>query len=135
MTHAPADAPARVLIVDDQEDFRFLLSMTLGREGSGTEIIGEAVDGRSGIDEVARLEPDVVILDYRMPGMSGIEAATIMLEANPDLPIVLCTAYLSPELSKVAKTLGIRATLGKTQLTDLPELVREVVANNHAGLA
>lgn len=130
MSPAPAletSAPARVLLIDDQEDFRFLLSLTFGREGSGTEVIGEASDGPSGIDEVARLQPDVVILDYRMPGMNGIEAATLMLDANPDLRVVLCTAYPSPELEEVALTLGIRATISKTRLGDLPNLVRRVL--------
>ncbi|MFN8190093.1 MAG: response regulator transcription factor [Nocardioidaceae bacterium] len=65
--------PIRVLLVDDQALFRAGVSVILGAQ-EGIEVVGEAADGREAIERVDDLEPDVVLMDIRMPEMDGVEA-------------------------------------------------------------
>ena len=124
-THHPT-----VLIVDDEVDMRLLVRTILESAGLGVEVVGEAADG---LDALAVFEtlsppeiPDVVILDNRMPGRSGIEVAGEMLREEPRQNIVLFSAFLTPELEAQADELGIRACVGKNDFDRLPELVREL---------
>ena len=119
-----------VLIVDDEVDMRLLVRTILESAGLGVEVVGEAADG---LDALAVFEtlsppeiPDVVILDNRMPGRSGIEVAGEMLREEPRQNIVLFSAFLTPELEAQAGELGIRACVGKNDFDRLPELVREL---------
>ena len=80
MTDPPAPA-IRVLLVDDQQLVRTGFRMILADEPD-IEVVGEAPDGRAALDEAARLRPDVVVMDVRMPTMDGVEA-TRRLTAAP----------------------------------------------------
>ncbi len=83
--------PIRVLVVDDQELFRRGLTMVLSAE-PGLELIGEAADGESAVDLVLRYAPDVVLLDVRMPKLSGIDTCVAMKAAAPTTRIIMLTA-------------------------------------------
>ncbi|WP_307816478.1 response regulator transcription factor [Nocardioides limicola] len=85
----PAE-PIRVVVVDDHELFRRGLTMLLGVE-AGIEVVGEAGDGDEGIEVAARVAPDVVLLDVRMPRRSGLEACQAIKEAAPSAKIVMLT--------------------------------------------
>jgi DNA-binding NarL/FixJ family response regulator len=78
----------RLLIVDDQELVRTGLTMILGAQDD-IEVVGECADGTAAIAEAARLQPDVVLMDVRMPGVDGIEATRAILAAAPEGPRVL----------------------------------------------
>jgi DNA-binding NarL/FixJ family response regulator len=80
----------RLLIADDHVLFRQSLRSLL--ETHEVEVVGEAKDGREAIDLVARLDPDLVLLDLDMPGMTGIEAIPQILAARPNVKIVVLTA-------------------------------------------
>ena len=88
------DAPIRVLIADDQPLLRAGFRMILGGE-SGIEVVGEAGDGQAAVEAVNRLQPDVVLMDIRMPAMDGIEATRrITAEAGEGAPrIVILTTF------------------------------------------
>lgn len=73
----------RVLLVDDQELVRAGFRMILADE-EGIEVVGEAPNGREGVEAARRLGPDVVIMDVRMPVMDGVEATRLLAEANPE---------------------------------------------------
>jgi DNA-binding NarL/FixJ family response regulator len=82
--------PIRVIIVDDQELFRRGLTMLMDVE-PGLDVVGEAGDGQTGIELASRVAPDVVLLDVRMPKISGIEACVAIKEAVPAAKILMLT--------------------------------------------
>ncbi|HUR48419.1 MAG TPA: response regulator [Acidimicrobiales bacterium] len=83
----------RVLLVDDQELVRTGFRMILGAV-DGLSIVGEAANGLEAIDEAARLDPDVVLMDIRMPEMNGIEATRQITAAGSDRPkVVILTTF------------------------------------------
>ena len=86
---APAE-PVRVLVVDDHALFRRGLGLVLEAE-DGIEVVGEAGDGVAGLARAAELAPDVVLMDVRMPAMSGIDAARHMAEQVPATRVVMLT--------------------------------------------
>jgi DNA-binding NarL/FixJ family response regulator len=80
----------RVLVVDDQELFRRGLTMLLGVE-SDIEVVGEAADGISAAALAASTQPDVVLMDVRMPRQTGIEACAALKDAAPQARIIMLT--------------------------------------------
>jgi DNA-binding NarL/FixJ family response regulator len=88
--------PIRILLVDDDPQFRQLVKLVL-RKVDGVEIVSEAPDGRTGVDQTAELEPDVVLLDLMMPGMDGFEALPLILQAHPQASVIVLTALDADE--------------------------------------
>ncbi|MET8664918.1 response regulator [Streptomyces tendae] len=85
----PTDGPIRLLVVDDQYLVRSGLA-TLLRAAPGMEVVGEAADGSEAVELAARVRPDVVLMDIRMPGLTGIQATErILAEAVDPAPRVL----------------------------------------------
>ncbi|WP_135549896.1 response regulator [Paenibacillus cymbidii] len=82
----------RVLLVDDEEDALDLLEILLGQLG-GIEVVGRYVNPLQAIDALSRSSVDAVFLDNQMPGMKGMEAARIIRQSLPKIPIVFTTAY------------------------------------------
>jgi DNA-binding NarL/FixJ family response regulator len=88
--------PTRVLIVDDDPLVRSALSLMLGGQGD-VEVVGEAVDGRDGLERARALAPDVILMDIRMPGLNGLDA-TRELHARPDPPrVIVLTTFDADE--------------------------------------
>src|SRR5687767_13906478 len=98
-----------VLVADDEEDMRMLVRVILAK--ANVEVVAEAIDGQEALDAVSRLDPPPVptalILDNRMPGMSGLDVAALVLERTPEQPIVLFSAFLTEEIEERAKAIGI----------------------------
>ena len=78
----------RVLLVDDQQLVRTGFRMILADE-EGIEVVGEAANGREAVDTAARLRPELVVMDIRMPVMDGVEATRLISASGPDAPRVL----------------------------------------------
>lgn len=81
------------------------------------EVCGEAADGTDAIEQAQRLKPDLVMLDLAMPGLNGIETASILRERLPDVPIILLTIHETSRATTVgssaAMALGVTATISK----------------------
>jgi DNA-binding NarL/FixJ family response regulator len=82
----------RVLVVDDQALVRAGVAMLL-RTAGGFEIVGEASDGHEAVSAAARLHPDVVLMDIRMPRVDGIEATRRILESRPAAKVLVLTTF------------------------------------------
>jgi CheY-like chemotaxis protein len=113
------------LIVDDEPDMRLLITMSLTLDGA-CEVTAEAEDGEQALAAWAKDRPDVVVLDMRMPGMSGLDVARQILALDPQQPIVICSAYLDQADRDEANRLGVLACVDKTDMTRLAEVVVSV---------
>lgn len=105
----------RILVADDSEVVRRGISRLLS-EHQDWEVCGEAVDGVETVAKAQQLAPDVVILDFAMPVMNGIDAAREILKTHPKTEIVLCSMYLDSQLAAVASNVGIRSLLSKSNV-------------------
>jgi DNA-binding NarL/FixJ family response regulator len=89
---AAAEHEITCLIVDDHEVVREGLRLSLSR-APNIRVIGEAADGKSAVALAERRRPDIVIMDVRMPEMDGLEATKLLAERNPNIPVLIFTAY------------------------------------------
>ena len=89
------ERPVRVVLVDDHHFFRLGLRQLLA--DAGLEVVGEGSDGTEAAALVARLRPDVVLMDLRMPGLSGAEATKAVLERTPGVAVLALTGSLDDE--------------------------------------
>jgi DNA-binding NarL/FixJ family response regulator len=89
-------ADVRVLIVDDQDFFRGVLCEMVTAT-SGFAVIGEAACGEDALDATAALSPDLVLMDVRMPGLGGVDAARALMARCPDVLVLLISAQELPE--------------------------------------
>jgi DNA-binding NarL/FixJ family response regulator len=117
----------RFLIVDDNELVRRSLRAVL-RTRPGWEVCGEAPDGATAVEMVRNLQPDLVMLDFQMPGMNGIETARRMLEIAPTAPIVLFTQHAGADLEKHALEAGIRSVVSKTNPSSMMGIIEALLS-------
>ena len=118
----------RALIVDDDSDMRFLVRMTIEVANQGLEVVGEAASGADAIVAVEQERPGVVVLDNRMPGMTGIETARRILADNPEQSIILFSAYLDAQTIAEAEAVGVHSCMDKTDVDRLPEALWQLAA-------
>lgn len=119
---------ARFLIVDDSEPVRQGLRTVL-RANPEWEICGEASDGLTAVEKFRDLRPHVVILDFKMPGINGLETARRMLEIAPAVPIVMLTQHESASLEEHAQKVGIRSVVSKTDVFSLVDIIEELLGH------
>ncbi|HXN97797.1 MAG TPA: response regulator transcription factor [Candidatus Acidoferrales bacterium] len=103
----------RFLIVDDSDLVRQSLRTVL-QANPEWEVSGEASNGADALERFKDSRPNIVIVDFQMPGINGIETARRMMEIAPAVPIVLFTQHASLELEKLALEAGIRKVVSKT---------------------
>ncbi|MGY1594543.1 response regulator [Geodermatophilus sp. SYSU D00708] len=118
----------RVVLVDDQAMVRTGLRMVLAAEPD-IEVVGEAADGAAGVQVVTDARPDVVLLDVRMPGMDGLEAARRIVAADLPTRVVVLTTFDEDEYVAAALRAGVSGFLLKVAPPeDLVAAVRTVAA-------
>jgi len=116
----------RTLIVDDDEDMRVLLRSTIDEANRGLRVVGEASSGEEALTIRPKLDVDAIVLDHRMPGLSGIETAKALLSKEPGLPIVLYTAFIDEDVAEEAQRLGIRRCVIKGDMRGLIRALRDL---------
>jgi len=95
----------QTLIVDDDSNFRKLVRTYLSAN-SNIDVIGEACDGMEAIEKANELQPDLILLDIRMPKMNGIEVTQQIKKSMPWIKIIILTFYDLEEYRKAVKTSG-----------------------------
>ena len=100
----------RVLIVDDDESIRALLRLTLPIEDYE---VAEAVDGEQGLRMVAEADPDLVLLDWKMPGTHGSLVLDAVKARRPRLPVIVLTSEIQEHHRRLAESLRVDAFLNK----------------------
>ncbi|HEX8237554.1 MAG TPA: response regulator transcription factor [Abditibacteriaceae bacterium] len=118
----------RILIADDSSLFLFSLLRFLAMERH-LEVVGSAASGDEALEQVEVLNPDLVLMDLEMPGMSGI-AATQRLKAQPRAPrVIVLTFHDSPEYRLLCTTMGADGFVSKLECdTELMPLIDELFA-------
>jgi DNA-binding NarL/FixJ family response regulator len=131
VTYSPAKLRNRILVIDDGDSVRDVIGLFL--EHAGFEVCGEAADGVEAIEQAKKLKPDLIVLDLVMPRMNGAEAASVLSQAMPDVPIVLLTLYQGILGSTLAAAVGVKAILDKTEgLDKLVACVRSLLPFNNS---
>jgi DNA-binding NarL/FixJ family response regulator len=121
----------RALIVDDHPVTREGLRTALELSEEAVVVVGEAASGEEAIDQVRQLEPDVVFMDVRMPGMDGIEATRRIREAAPDTKVILITIDESRGAISEAIQAGVSGYLLKDASADaLVDAAKNAVEGN-----
>jgi DNA-binding NarL/FixJ family response regulator len=149
----------KVLLADDQLLFVSSLKTVLETEADDIKVVGIAHNGREAVDMVERLQPDVILMDVRMPEMDGVEAVRAIKENRPDSPIIMlttfdddqyvykaikygATGYLLKNISPVELITSIRACKEgavlldpsvASKLADRAQTVMQVSAENKGG--
>jgi RNA polymerase sigma factor (sigma-70 family) len=90
------DRPVTVLLVDDDDLMRAGLRSVLSSDET-IEVVGEAGDGRTALEEIRKLRPDLVLMDIRMPDLDGISATREVLESQPNVKVVVLTTFEEDE--------------------------------------
>jgi DNA-binding NarL/FixJ family response regulator len=107
----------RIFIADDHESvLRRVRAMLEGHPG--WEICGDAVDGRQAVEKVKATRPDVVVLDFAMPGMDGLKTAAAIKQLMPGVPIVMFSMY-AKQLREEVQKYGISLLIDKARSADL----------------
>jgi DNA-binding NarL/FixJ family response regulator len=113
-------APIRLLLVEDNQVFREALELLLGLQGD-IEVVASVAEGSSAADAVRAHRPDVVLMDYRLPGIDGVQATKAVRDADPDVAVVCLTASANLREVDALFEAGAVACLSKDQ--ELDEIV------------
>jgi DNA-binding NarL/FixJ family response regulator len=124
----------RFLIVDDSELVRQGLRTVL-QANPDWEIAGEAADGMTAVEMFKNLRPNVVIVDFQMPGINGLETARRMQEIAPAVPVVMFTQHASADLEKHARDVGIRSVVSKTDAFPMVGIIEALLGSNGGSAA
>jgi DNA-binding NarL/FixJ family response regulator len=121
----------RVILVEDNRLFRETMEMLLGVR-DGIEVVGSVDGGAEAVALCGRLTPDVAVMDYRMPGLDGVQATRAVLEASPSTRVICLTASVSEDERALVLAAGAVACLTKDEgLDPIVEAILEI-ANGQA---
>lgn len=107
----------RILIADDSAVVRKVLRRAI--EANGWMVCCEAENGRAAVEQVKKCAPDLVLLDFSMPEMNGLDAARAISTLHPTLPIFMFTNYGSDFLNTEARTVGMQHVITKAETNTL----------------
>lgn len=114
----------KILIVDDQKGVRRLLEELFKKDGWEVEL---AADGKEAVEKADKFLPDIILMDMKMPNMSGLEASQIILKKYNNLDIIMMTAYGEMDVVKEALDAGVKRCITKPfDIIDLRNTVNQM---------
>ena len=116
-------APIRLVLVEDNDVFREALELLLGLR-TDIDVVASVSEGSSAAEVVREHQPDVVLMDYRLPGIDGVQATRAVREAAPDVAVVCLTASANLREVDALYEAGVVACLSKDQ--ELDEIVAAI---------
>jgi len=120
-----------VLLVDDHSLVRRALKRTL-EDAADLRVVGEAGDGQEAVKAAKRLQPDVVVMDFALPGLMGGAATQKILESLPETAVLILSMHAERSYVRAALDAGARGYLLKSATDmELSEAVRQVAAGRH----
>ncbi|MEW5701797.1 MAG: response regulator [Candidatus Zixiibacteriota bacterium] len=123
MSNQEFDLPAKVLLIDDEKEFVQTLSERLQMRDIGTAVV---FDGEQALSVIDKEEPEVMILDLRMPGIDGIEVLRRVKQTRPQVEIIILTGHGSEKDRELAMSLGAFAYLEKpVDIQNLTNVLRD----------
>lgn len=99
------------------------------RQHAGSKVCGEAANGRDALEKVKQCNPDLIVLDFLIPGTDGLQPTRELAKLVPDVPILMFTMHLSHQLVEAARNAGIRGAVPKSDARRLVEGVEAVLRN------
>jgi DNA-binding NarL/FixJ family response regulator len=124
----------RFMIVDDSDLVRQGLRTVL-QANPEWEVCCEASNGSAAVDLFRRFHPNIVIVDFQMPGINGIETARRILEIAPAAPVIMFTQHASAELERHALEAGIRSVVSKTDTFPMVGIIEALLGNSNPSSA
>jgi len=115
-------ALVRILVADDNPAVRRYLRGLLEQQ-DGWTVCDEASTGQEAIERFQRDKADLIVLDFQMPQMNGLEAARYIADISPGTPILMVSIHLSKQLCEEARKVGIRGACPKTDISSVVEAV------------
>ena len=112
----------RILLVDDNPSVRHYLRAILEQQSSW-QVCGEARTGAEALRKVLESPPDLIVLDYQMPDLNGVDIAKQISELFPKIPILMVTIHLSKQLAEAARLAGVRGACAKQDIGSVVEAV------------
>lgn len=112
----------RILIVDDNPAVRRYLRAILEQQESW-QVSGEARTGAEALELVLEAPPDLIVLDYQMPDLNGVDIARQISDLFPNIPILMVTLHLSKQLAEAARQAGVRGACAKQDIGSVVEAV------------
>jgi DNA-binding NarL/FixJ family response regulator len=116
----------RILVVDDNPSVRRYLRGAL-EQRCEWRVCDEARNGEEAVDAFQRTHPDVIVLDFQMPQMNGLDAARIITHLSPETPILIVALDPSKQLSDEARKVGARGACAKTDIGSVVNAVRALL--------
>jgi DNA-binding NarL/FixJ family response regulator len=112
----------RILVVDDNPSVRHYLRALL-EQRSTWQVCAEARTGKEALQRVEKNRPDMILLDFQMPDLNGLDVARQISSLFPEIPILMVTIHLSKQLAEEARRVGIRGACAKTDVGSIVEAV------------
>jgi len=109
---------ARILLVEDNDVFREALELLLGMRAD-VDVVAAVADGSEAVAACDKYRPDVVLMDYRLPGMDGVQATAAVKEAHPEIAVVCLTASANSREIEALYAAGAASCLTKDQELDV----------------
>jgi two-component system, NarL family, invasion response regulator UvrY len=118
----------KILVVDDNPAVRHYLRAILEQQNSW-QVYSEARTGEEALRRVQESAPDLILLDFQMPDMNGLDVAREIYRSCPAIPILMVTIHMSNQLAAAARALGVRGICAKSDVGSITEAVQALLQN------